>query len=85
MSKIDNLTRLRHMRDAAVEALDFVSGHKRNNLDSGRMLVLALVKILKLSVRQLLIFHKIVEADTLNFLGLTSSVCVTVLFMLTLK
>ncbi|GAB4192997.1 MAG: DUF86 domain-containing protein [Coleofasciculaceae cyanobacterium] len=44
MSKIDNLTRLRHMRDAAVEALGFVSGYKRNNLDTDRMLVLALVK-----------------------------------------
>lgn len=44
MSKIDNLTRLRHMRDAAVEALGFVSGRTRNNLDTDRMLVLALVK-----------------------------------------
>lgn len=44
MSKIDNLTRLRHMRDAAVEALGFVGGRKRNDLDTNRMLVLALVK-----------------------------------------
>jgi uncharacterized protein with HEPN domain len=33
MSKIDNLTRLRHMRDAAIEALGFISGRQRNNLD----------------------------------------------------
>jgi uncharacterized protein with HEPN domain len=32
------------MRDAAVEALGFINGRQRNNLDTDRMLVLALVK-----------------------------------------
>ena len=44
MPKIDNLTRLRHIRDAAVEALGFVGSLKRNDLNTNRMLVLALVK-----------------------------------------
>lgn len=44
MSKIDDLTRLLHMRDAAVEAIDFVAHHSRESLDSDRMLTLALVK-----------------------------------------
>ena len=44
MSKIDNLTRLLHMRDAAIEAIDFVSGRRRDELNNNRMLTLALVK-----------------------------------------
>ena len=44
MSKPDNLTRLRHMRDAAVEAGEFIRDHTRNDLDTDRMLTLALVK-----------------------------------------
>ena len=44
MSKIDNLSRLLHMRDAAIEAIDFVSGRRRDELNTNRMLTLALVK-----------------------------------------
>lgn len=44
MSKIDDATRLRHMRDAASEAISFVHNHTRANLDGDRMLTLALVK-----------------------------------------
>ncbi len=44
MSKIDNLTRLLHMRDAAIEAIDFVAGRSRDELNTNRMLTLALVK-----------------------------------------
>ncbi len=36
--------RLRHMLDAAKEALSFVSGKSRTDLENNRMLVLALVK-----------------------------------------
>ena len=36
--------RLRHMLDAAKEALSFASGKSRTDLESNRMLVLALVK-----------------------------------------
>jgi uncharacterized protein with HEPN domain len=40
----DDTTRLRHMLDAAREADQFAQGHTRADLDSDRMLVLALVK-----------------------------------------
>lgn len=40
----DDLVRLKHMLDAAKEASSFVSGKKRNDLDSNRQLTLALVK-----------------------------------------
>lgn len=36
--------RLRHMLDAAREALSFVAGKRRSDLDADRMLVLSLVK-----------------------------------------
>ncbi len=36
--------RIRHMLDAAQEAVSFVVGHTREDLDSNRMLVLSLVK-----------------------------------------
>jgi uncharacterized protein with HEPN domain len=44
MSKIDDATRLRHMRDAAIEAVGFICNRTRTNLDGDRMLTLALVK-----------------------------------------
>lgn len=44
MSRIDDATRLRHMRDAALEAMNFVHNRARADLDSDRMLALALVK-----------------------------------------
>lgn len=40
----DDQIRLRHMLDAAREALAFVSGRSRTDLDGDRMLVLALIK-----------------------------------------
>lgn len=40
----DDLVRLRHMMDAAREALSFSSGKSRIDLNSDRMLVLSLVK-----------------------------------------
>ncbi len=44
MTMIDDLTRLRHMRDAATEATQFIHGRTRTDLDRDRMLTLALVK-----------------------------------------
>lgn len=41
---IDDATRLRHMRDAAMEAVAFVQGKERSDLDSDRILTLALLK-----------------------------------------
>ena len=43
MSKIDDETRLRHIKDAAAEALSFVKNRTREDLDNDRMLSLALV------------------------------------------
>lgn len=40
----DDRIRLHHMLDAAREALEFVSGRTRQELDTDRMLVLSLVK-----------------------------------------
>ena len=39
----DDANRLRHMRDAAGEALEFGRGRVRSDLDTDRMLVLALI------------------------------------------
>ena len=40
----DDEIRLRHMLDASFEALSFVQGRTRRDLDGDRQLVLALVK-----------------------------------------
>ncbi len=48
MTAIDDLSRLHHMQDAAKEAIDFMSGKTRANLDNNRMLVLAIVKDLEI-------------------------------------
>jgi uncharacterized protein with HEPN domain len=45
---LDNLTRLGHMRDAAREAIEFVSGRTRIDLENNRMLLLAVVKDLEI-------------------------------------
>lgn len=48
MSKIDDLTRLKHIRDAAQEALSFVNKRTRQDLDRDRMLSLALVRLIEI-------------------------------------
>ncbi|MGK7956269.1 MAG: DUF86 domain-containing protein [Crocosphaera sp.] len=48
MSKIDDLTRLKHIRDAAKEALSFISNRTREDLDNDRMLSLALVRLIEI-------------------------------------
>lgn len=40
----NDIVRLRHMLDAAQEAMSFARGKKREDLDNERMLVLSLVK-----------------------------------------
>ena len=44
----DDLVRLRHMLDAAREALSFTAGRGRADLDANRMLVLSLVKSIEI-------------------------------------
>ena len=48
MSKIDNLTRLKHIRDSTKEALFFVENRTRKDLDNERMLSLALVRLIEI-------------------------------------
>lgn len=47
MPRPDDLTRLRHILDAAEKAGRFVSGRSRRDLDSDEMLSLALVRLLE--------------------------------------
>ncbi|MBM3190323.1 MAG: DUF86 domain-containing protein [Chloroflexi bacterium] len=44
----NDAVRLRHMRDAAKEAIAFAEGRTRGNLDADRMLTLALVKAIEI-------------------------------------
>ena len=48
MTAIDDLSRLRHMRDAATEILEFTKESSRDSLTSNRMLQLAIVKDLEI-------------------------------------
>ena len=48
MKKIDDLTRLKHIRDSAQEALFFVNNRTREDLDHDRMLSLALVRLIEI-------------------------------------
>jgi uncharacterized protein with HEPN domain len=48
MSKVDDLTRLKHIRDSAEEALFFVDNRTRGDLDHDRMLSLALVRLIEI-------------------------------------
>ena len=44
----EDRVRLSHMRDAAVEAVSFIAGKSRTDLDADRQLVLALVKSIEI-------------------------------------
>jgi len=44
----DNIIRLRHMLDAAREALSFSKNKTRNDLDSDRMLALSIIKSIEI-------------------------------------
>jgi uncharacterized protein with HEPN domain len=44
----DDLIRIRHMLDAAKEALSFAQNKSRADLDSDRMLVLSIVKSIEI-------------------------------------
>jgi uncharacterized protein with HEPN domain len=47
MSK-DDLVRLRHMLDSAQEAVELIRGKSRSDLDSNRVLSLALVRLMEI-------------------------------------
>jgi uncharacterized protein with HEPN domain len=48
MTLIDDLTRLKHMRDAAVDALSFTSGKTKEILENDKILSFAVVKVLEI-------------------------------------
>jgi uncharacterized protein with HEPN domain len=48
MTAIDDLTRIRHMRDAGKEILDFTIGSSQSSFAANRMLQLAIVKDLEI-------------------------------------
>ena len=48
MSRHDDLVRLRHMRDYALEAQGMIAGKDRVDLDNNRMLELALVRLVEI-------------------------------------
>ncbi len=48
MPKIDDLTRLKHIRQAAIEAINFMANRTRDDLDNERMLSLALVRLIEI-------------------------------------
>lgn len=48
MSRRDPMVRVRHMLDHACEAAEMLQGHPRSNLDSDRVLSLALVRLMEI-------------------------------------
>jgi hypothetical protein len=48
MSAIDDPTRLQHMREAAIDALSFIDGYSRDDLENDRRSVFALVKAIEI-------------------------------------
>jgi uncharacterized protein with HEPN domain len=48
MSRHDDITYLRHMRDHAREAMEFSAGRTRSSLDTERTLVLALTRLVEI-------------------------------------
>ena len=44
----DDLVRLRHMMDSAMEAVELIHGKSRSDLDTNRVLSLALVRLLEI-------------------------------------
>jgi uncharacterized protein with HEPN domain len=48
MSKVDDITRLKHMLDAATKACEFTQGKSRSSLDSDEILSLAIVRLIEI-------------------------------------
>ena len=69
MSKTDDSTRLRHMRDAALEVMNFVHNRTREDLDGDRMLTLALVKDIEIIGKPQEEFPQIVKTNVQRFPG----------------
>lgn len=48
MPVVDDVSRLRHILEAALKALEFTKGKRRSDLDNDAMLSLALVRLLEI-------------------------------------
>ncbi len=48
MTKPDDLTRVKHMLEAANKAIDFTAQHKMESLDNNELLALGLVRLLEI-------------------------------------
>ena len=48
MTKIDDLSRLKHIRDATLTAINFIENRNRIDLDNEQMLSLALVRLIEI-------------------------------------
>jgi hypothetical protein len=72
----DDLNRLKHMRDVAREATDFARGRAKSELDTDRMLVLALMKDIEIIGEAANRFRRRHGPNSRRFRGRILSVCV---------
>lgn len=70
----DDLVRLRHMLDSAMEAVEYIQGKSRADLDTNRVLSLALVRLLEIVGEALTGLPPPHDCNTQTFLGLKLSV-----------
>ena len=73
----DDAIRLRHMLDAAREAMSFAQGRKRTDLDNDRMLVLSLVKAIEIIGEAAYQVSVAIRDQLTGLPGPISSVCAT--------
>jgi len=71
----DDTVRLRHMLDAARQAVDFTRDKSRAELDSDPMLVLALVKLVEIVGEAASQVSDLGQANAPNLLGRRLSAC----------
>ena len=69
MTAIDDLTRLRHMRDAAREILEFIKEQSRESLDSNRMLQMAVIKEMEIIGEAVNNISPEIQKNILNYPG----------------
>ena len=80
----NDVIRLRHILDAAHEAMSFAQGRTRKDLNIDRMLVLSLVKDIEIIGEAACKSRKLYGTNWRAYRGKTSSVCDTVSCMPTL-
>ncbi len=73
----DERNRLRHMLEAAQEALEFTAGKSRDDLDHDRQLVLALLKCIEIIGEAAVHVSSQSKNEWQKYHGRTSSTCAT--------